>query len=88
MCLIAQVEGVDPSSIRLEEEAISTQENAKFAASLLCRERFETTAMRQKRLERAKAKGIEAVVFDRGGYIFHGRVKALADSAREAGLKF
>ena len=38
--------------------------------------------------ERAKAKGIEAVVFDRGGYIFHGRVKALADSAREAGLKF
>ena len=38
--------------------------------------------------ERAKAKGIEAVVFDRGGYIFHGRVKALADAAREAGLKF
>ena len=38
--------------------------------------------------ERAKAKGVEAVVFDRGGYIFHGRVKALADAAREAGLKF
>ena len=38
--------------------------------------------------ERAKAKGIDAVVFDRGGYIFHGRVKALADAAREAGLKF
>ena len=32
-----------------------------------------------------KAKGIEAVVFDRGGYIFHGRVKALANAAREAG---
>jgi large subunit ribosomal protein L18 len=38
--------------------------------------------------ERAKAKGIQAVLFDRGGYLYHGRVKALADGAREAGLKF
>ena len=38
--------------------------------------------------ERAKAKGIENVVFDRGGYQFHGRVQALAEAAREAGLKF
>lgn len=36
----------------------------------------------------AKKKGIEQVVFDRGGYLYHGRVKALADGAREAGLKF
>ena len=38
--------------------------------------------------ERAKAKGINVVVFDRGGYIFHGRVAALAEGAREGGLQF
>jgi len=38
--------------------------------------------------ERAKAKGIEECYFDRGGFLFHGKVKALADAAREGGLKF
>lgn len=38
--------------------------------------------------EKAKAKGISVVAFDRGGYLFHGRVKSLADAAREGGLNF
>src|ERR1700693_4860732 len=46
------------------------------------------TAMGKLVAERAKDKGIKAVVFDRGGYHYHGRVKALAEAAREAGLEF
>ena len=38
--------------------------------------------------ERGKEKGVQAVLFDRGGYIYHGRIQALAESARETGLKF
>ena len=45
-------------------------------------------AVGKKIAERAMAKGVKQVVFDRGGYIYHGRVKALADAAREGGLEF
>ena len=49
----------------------------------------EAAALVGKRIaEKARALGIEAVAFDRGGYKYHGRVKALADAAREHGLKF
>ena len=46
------------------------------------------TSVGQRLAERAKAAGVSKVVFDRGGFIFHGRVKALADGAREGGLEF
>ena len=50
---------------------------------------LETAKQVGKKLaEKAGANGIEKVVFDRGGYLYHGRVKALADGAREGGLKF
>jgi large subunit ribosomal protein L18 len=53
---------------------LKSMEQAKRAGTLLA--------------ERAKAAGVETVIFDRGGYRYHGRVKALADGAREAGLTF
>ena len=55
-------------------KGLGTMEQAKKAGELLA--------------ERAKAAGVESAVFDRGGYRYHGRVKALADGAREAGLRF
>jgi large subunit ribosomal protein L18 len=60
--------------IEPELRKLSASEQAKRAGELLA--------------ERAKAAGIESCVFDRGGYQYHGRVKALADGAREGGLVF
>ena len=65
----------------------STNEPAT-RASLTGTKSERARAIGQVVAERAKAKGIEAVVFDRGGYLYHGRVKALADGAREGGLQF
>ena len=50
--------------------------------------RGAATAVGRLVAERAKAAGVERVVFDRGGFLYHGRVAALADAAREAGLEF
>ncbi|WP_026477639.1 50S ribosomal protein L18 [Alkaliphilus transvaalensis] len=60
--------------IKSKIEATGNQEAAKLVGELVAK--------------RALEKGIETVTFDRGGYIYHGRVKALAEGAREAGLKF
>ena len=79
--LIDDVNGVTLASASTLEKAVKEQvagktktEAAKIVGATLG--------------ERAKEKGIETVVFDRGGYLYTGRVQALADGAREAGLKF
>ena len=68
---------VSASTYEVEKGAKSPTGNCNEAKSI-----GETVA------ERAKQKGIETVVFDRNGYRYHGRVKALADAARQKGLKF
>jgi large subunit ribosomal protein L18 len=71
-----------------------TKGHTLVAASTLDKEVAEAPKIAQAQAvgklvaERAKAAGISKVVFDRGGYLYHGRVKALADSAREGGLDF
>lgn len=65
---------VSGSSTQLEETGLSKKEAAAKVGMLVA--------------ERAKAAGIERVVFDRGPYLYHGRVKSLADGAREGGLEF
>ena len=75
--VIDDVAGHTLAAVNWTEDALKSLgagEQAKRAGELLA--------------ERAKAAGVESVVFDRGGYRYHGRVKALADGARESGLKF
>ena len=71
-----------------------TTGNVVTAASTLLLDNASRNKMEQAKAvgkliaEKAKDKNIDSVVFDRSGYLYHGRVKALADSARESGLKF
>src|ERR1700733_6545430 len=63
--------------------ASSAEENGKSGGNIAGAKAIGTLVA-----DRAKDKGVKAVVFDRGGYHYHGRVKALADAARQAGLEF
>ncbi len=65
---------VSASSLETKDKNGRNVEGAKLVGKLIA--------------ERALEKGIKTVVFDRGGYLYHGRVKALAEAAREAGLEF
>ena len=66
----------------------SASSNNKNLAKLKGTKIDQAIAVGKSIAENAKSAGIETVVFDRGGFLYHGRVKALAESARESGLKF
>ena len=76
--IIDDVNGVTLASASSREKGLST-DGTKTAVS---------GNVGKNIAEKAKAAGIETVIFDRNGFIYHGRIKALADGAREAGLKF
>ncbi len=79
--IYAQV--IDDTSGNTVVSASSNEKDAKNGGNLLGAKEIGKLVA-----ERAKDKGINAVVFDRGGYLYHGRIKALADAARAAGLQF
>lgn len=85
--LYAQVIDDDQGRTLVAASTLDAELRAKLAGSGTAN-RAAAAAVGAAVAERAKAKGISTVVFDRGGYIFHGKVKAIADAAREAGLKF
>ena len=83
--IYAQV--IDASGAKVLASASTTE--AELRAAVKKGSNVKAAAEVGKRIaERAKKAGVEAVAFDRAGYRYHGRVKALADAAREAGLKF
>ena|SRR5215469_4569470 len=76
---------IDDSSAQTIAAASTNEKEGKGAKTW---NRDAAASVGKKIAERALAKGVKQVVFDRGGYIFHGRVKALAEAAREGGLEF
>lgn len=83
--IYAQV--IDPSSAKVIAAASTVE--AEVRAGVKNGATVAAAQIVGKRIaEKAKAKGVESVAFDRSGFRYHGRVKALADAAREAGLKF
>lgn len=81
--IYAQV--IDDAQHHTLAAASTVESDLKSASGATC---DASTAVGKLVAERAIEKGIKAVVFDRGGNLYHGRVKALADAAREAGLEF
>lgn len=77
--LIDDINGVTLAAASSLDKTIAQKNGTKMEQSVL---------VGQLIAERAKEKGFESVVFDRNGFLYHGRVKALADAARENGLKF
>jgi len=73
---------------RAGQTVAAASSNEKEAKPAKTWNRDAATEVGKKIAERALAKGVKQVVFDRGGYMYHGRVKALADAAREGGLEF
>ena len=79
---------IDDASGRTLAHASSAEADLRSGVEASASSLEAAKAVGQALAERAKEQGIESVVFDRGGYIYHGKVKALADAAREKGLKF
>ena len=77
--MIDDVKGVTLAAASTLEESLKTGSTSNKDAA---------TKVGQLIAERAKASGVTSVVFDRGGFLYHGRVKALADAARDGGLDF
>jgi large subunit ribosomal protein L18 len=83
-----QVQVVDDTSGRTLAAASSTEPELRKALPRGGPTVAVAAAVGKAVAERARSVGIESIVFDRGGYLYHGRVRALADAARETGLRF